>query len=199
MKFNIYKHLESRPLSWSAISSFEWDKEQWARNYLEGKKEPANPAMLFGHLVGQAIAQKHPQAPKVPYGSVFEYKVMGNIGKIPMIGYLDSFTPPTEPIMDEYKTHGAKGWDQKRVDEHKQLDMYSLLLFLQDNIRPQDLRIRLSAIPVKSMNDFSMEVDNTKSILTFETKRTMQDILRFGSYIENTVKDMEEYANFRMR
>ena len=189
-------NLKDRPLSWSAISSFEYDKEQWARKYLDNIKEPPNPAMLFGHLVGQAIALKHPQAPRVPHGTCFEYKMEASIGDIPMIGYLDSFEPSV-PIMFEYKTHGVNGWDQKRVDEHGQLTMYALFLYLQDKIHPKDLLIRLSAIPVRSQNDFSMEVDNTKPVLTFETKRTMKDILKFSAYIKEVVKKMEEYEKFR--
>ena len=188
-------NFKERPLSWSAISSWEYNKEQWAKKYLDNIKEPANPAMLFGHLIGQAIAQKHSQAPKVPHGSVWEYKMVAKVGNIPLLGYADSFEP-SPPIMDEYKTHGVNGWSQKRVDEHGQFTMYALLLYLQDKIHPKDLGIRLSAIPVRSKNDFSMEVNNDLPILTFETKRTMADILRFGAYIKAVVKDMKSYEQW---
>ena len=183
-----------RPISWSSISQWEYDKRIWARKYLDGITEPATPAMLFGKQVGEAIASNPLFLPKLPRGSVFEYEARATIGKVSLLGFLDSFSP-NEPTVYEYKTSQKDTtWSQKKCDNFGQISMYVLLLYLQDKIHPKDLIIKLSAIPVRSKNDFSMEINNDLPIQTFETKRTMSDILRFSKYILEVVSDMKEFA-----
>ena len=187
-------NFKERPLSWSAISSWEYSKEQWALKYIDGKKEPANPAMLFGKAIGEELAKNPKFLPSVPRYSVFEHKLEANIGNINLIGFLDTYEP--NKAFREYKTHGTTPWTQDRVNSHEQIDMYCLLLYLTEKIKPSDISIHLDAIPVQNKNDFSMEVNNDLPILTFETKRTMADILRFGAYIKGVVKEMESYEQF---
>lgn len=189
---------KDRPLSWSQISSFSYDPNQWARKYLDGINDPPNPAMEFGRIVGEAIASKHPHAPQVPRGDVFEYEMRATINKVPLIGFLDSFNASI-PAMFEYKTSAKSDkWTQKSVDDSGQITMYALLLFLQDKIHPKDLSITLSAIHVRTRGDFIMEIHPDTPIQSFKTTRTMKDIMRFAAYIEKTIKEMEKFSTERL-
>lgn len=182
--------LKKRPLSWSAISSFEYDPEQWYRRYVLGIKDPSTAPMEFGKEIGEKLATDPSFLPGVPRRSHFEYELRCMFGKIPLIGFIDSYLPHTD--LDEYKT-GVKPWTQKRVDEHGQLDMYLLMLYLCHQVRPEKIRVRLHWLPTQENGDFSISLVS-EDCHSFDTKRTMVDVLHFGDRINSTVKQMREYA-----
>lgn len=188
--------LKKRPLSWSAISSFQYSKEQWYRKYIQGITDPANSAMKFGKEWGERIASDPSYMPEIPRHSVFEYKLEVALGGIPLIGYIDSYEPHTHLL--EYKSHGKNGWTQKRVDEHGQIDMYVLMLHLLHGVQPKDLEIKLVAVQTQENGDFSISLSGTPPVI-FETKRTTKDILRFANIIKDTVSDMQSYSQFRLQ
>lgn len=212
-----------RPLSWSALSSFEWDAEQWYQKYvIHGKCMRGNEAqgilpfctvsglandhtcpaietsieMTFGKLVGERLASDPTYLPHVPRLSTFEYKLECKFGKIPLVGFLDSYEPHTELL--EFKT-GKAVWTQARADgtdakKWGQLQMYLLMIFLIEKIRPEDIKCRVFWLPTEDRNDFSIGFVNENDAKVFETKRTMQDILEFGARINRTYKQMQEYC-----
>jgi len=188
-------NFKKRPISWSSISSWNYSKEQWARKYIDGIIEPANPAMTFGKAVGEELAKNPKFLPFVPRYSIFEHKLEAEIGNIKLIGFLDTYEP--NKAFREYKTHGTTPWTQKRVNSHEQIDMYCLLLYLTEKIKPSDISIHLDAIPVQTKNDFSMEINQNLPILSFETKRTTKDILIFANKIKSTVVAMKAFAKTR--
>ena len=51
MKWNKNK----KPISWSSISSFNYDKKQWYRSYVLGIKDPPSKEMEFGSYIGKKI------------------------------------------------------------------------------------------------------------------------------------------------
>jgi hypothetical protein len=206
-----------RPMSWSSMSSFEYDPEQWWQKYvLHGKCKRADLEkdfvgyceimgafwmrcpqvetsyeMEFGKIVGEKLASDPAYLPHMPRLSVFEYKLETKFDKIPLIGYIDSLEPYTE--LDEFKT-GRKIWDQKRADNHGQIDFYLLCLYLMHKVRPEDVKCHLRWMPTQQNGDFSISFINEKEIKSFETKRTMRDILEFGNRIKNNYQSMQLYA-----
>lgn len=190
----IYKIDKKRPLSWSAISSFEYDPEQWYKRYVLKEDTPPNSAMSFGKVMGERFAAETTFLPQLPRASVYEYELKAKLGKIPLIGFIDSYTPHTN--LEEYKT-GVKAWDQKRADSHGQLDMYLLLLYLMHKVPPEQVSCRIHWLPTRETGDFKTEFSNPDNPLvhTFHTKRTMRDILEFGQRINRVYKEMESYAH----
>lgn len=199
-KFDIYKFLEGRPLSWSAKSSFDWDPEDWYQKYILGKKSPETADMRFGKTVGEKLASDPLYLPFVPRLDVFEHPFNIMYGKIKMTGFADSFCSVTNKKMYEYKT-GVKKWDKKRVDNHGQIDMYLLMHYITTKIKPEDVECSLVWLPTKRAEggDFDVKIEFTDDIerdfRVFKTKRTMADILRFASKVKKTVVLMEEYVN----
>lgn len=199
-KFNIYEFLQTRPLSWSAISSFEYEPEQWYNRYILAIEEQPSPEMIFGKFVGDKLTQAPDFMPAIPRLKIFEHELRYTLlaktkTPIPMIGFMDAHTP--KYLMDEYKT-GKKPWDQDRADSHGQIDMYLLMHYLLTKIPPEKMKVRIFWMPTKQNGDFSISFVGENNVLPFETKRTMQQVLAFGQRIQKTVKDMENYVNMRV-
>lgn len=189
----IWKLKKDRPLSWSAISSFEYDPEQWYRRYVLKEEDPASKEMRFGKEIGERLASEDGFLPQVRRGAHYEYELRCMFGKIPLIGFIDSYTPHTD--LEEYKT-GVKVWDQKRADTHGQLTMYALMLYQMHGVKPEDLSIRVHWLPTKETGDFRIVFTQPHNpvCIPLETKRTMREVLAFGQRIKDTVAKMELYA-----
>lgn len=181
-----------RPLSWSAISSFEYDKEQWYRKYVLGQTDAATPEMLFGSKVGRDIAEARVHMPHITRYEIFEHKLEFKFGKIPMIGFIDGWSPSIKNL-GEYKT-GKRAWTQKRADEHGQFDMYLLGLFVTEKIMPHTINCFLHWMPTQDNGDFTISFVNANTCHTFATRRTMRQILSFGMRINRVYKEMDEYC-----
>lgn len=192
---------KSRPLSWSAISSFEYDKEQWYRKYVLGKPDPENEEMIFGKQFALSCESRRPLCP-VRLLSKMEHKFEVVFAGIKLVGYADTFDDVTFRSLGEYKT-GVKEWDQRRVDEHGQITLYALFNYVTNKVRPEDVDFFLQWIPTRKVNqengdfsgsDYRIEFVDPKDVRTFHTKRTMEDIVKFGARIRKIYKEMEAYA-----
>lgn len=182
-----------RPLSWSAISSFEYDPEQWYRKYVLGKEDPATKEMLFGSEIGRKLGEPNPNfMPQVKRYPIYEYELRFMFNTIPMIGFIDGWDPAIYSL-GEYKT-GKKAWTKKRANEHGQFDMYLLGLYQMHKIPPQGVILNLHWMPTQDNGDFTISLVNEKLCFDFRTKRTMQQILQFGSRINRVYKEMDTYC-----
>lgn len=193
-KQNKIEKFKARPLSWSSISSFNYNSEEWYLNYIMGIKQPPNKEMLFGSKIGKLLETDPTYLPQIPRHSKMEHLFNVMFGEIPLLGYADSFCDKSHKLLLEFKT-GKKKWDQKRVDNHHQLTLYCLMNYITNKINPEDMDIRLVWMPTQENNDFSISFveDIESNIKIFKTKRTMVDILKFGAEIMKTYKEMINY------
>lgn len=192
MKLHVDR-LKSKPLSWSAISSWEYNKDQWARKYLDNIIDPPNNQMEFGNEIGRRLAEDPTFLPEVKRHKIFEKKLEGKIGDICLIGFFDSFCPDKKHFF-EYKTSSNDDkWTQKSCEKHGQLDFYYLLIWLNYGIPPEEIETELFYIPVEEGQDFKMKLSE-RPIKSFKVKKTTKDILKFGKYIKDTYKQMEAFA-----
>lgn len=197
---------KSRPLSWSAVWLFETDRERWYNKYVLGEKEKPTKEMEFGKVVGEKLASDPLFMPHVVRYDTFELPLTCMFDGIPLIGYIDTSKLDLKKHR-EYKT-GKKPWTQKRADEHGQVTMYSLMLFILYKIEPEDLEWHLDWMPTidvepdhDSLDSFLNSKSKTtigfvdqKDVRSFLTKRTRTDIVRFGARIRRIYKEMEAYA-----
>ncbi len=183
----------NRPYSWSQHCSFrDYSKEEWYDKYILGKSTPVNKRMHFGSLVGKRIENDPNYIPQLPRG-VMEYGINVKMGKIELTGFMDSYIPETREI-HEFKTSGPDGWDQKKVDGHDQLTFYCLLLLLKEAIAPEDVTIKLHHLHTIEGQDFSIAFARPFTLTTYTTKRTTEQVLKFGAEIIKTRKEMERYV-----
>lgn len=191
--------LRARPISWSNLSSWEWDKKEWAKNYLEGIKNPTNAEMEFGSAIGKRLEIDPKFLPMVPRHNKMEHPFNVSLAGIKLTGFADSFCDITNKKLIENKT-GVKEWNKKRVDDHGQLTMYCLMNYITNKVKPEDVEIQLVWLPTKKTEtgDFNVKIcfvdDIENNIQIFKTKRTMADILKFASYIQKTFKKMQKFA-----
>ena len=185
-----------RPLSWSSISSFEYNPESWYRKYILGEKDPDSKEMIFGKEIGKRLETDPTFLPQIERHSKMEHPFSVMFNGIKLVGYADSFCDKTFKKLSEFKT-GKKAWNKNRVDEHGQLDMYLLMNYITNKVKPEDVEVTLVWMPTKEDGDFSIKFVEPieENIKMFKTKRTMLDILKFGQRINDTVKSMQEYVD----
>lgn len=189
---DLHTQLQWPVLSWSMVSAWQYDPEQWYERYYLGVRGVPNSAMRIGIEVGDRLITDPTFLPTLERPDIFEKNLTASIGDITITGHIDGWF---EKGIDEYKTSLNKDrWTQKKVDEHGQIDFYCLLRYLNEKVKPEDLRLRLWAIPIKEHGDFSWEAQEP---ICFNTKRTMADILRFAAYLQKTHKEMQEFIHSR--
>lgn len=191
---DFYKRFIPRPLSYSQLSAWEYNKDEWYERYILNKRTPANSAMRAGTIIGDSIGTDKSLVPLLTPPGVKEYELRASLGDIHIVGYCDHYCPLTHTLNENKTSTNRNKWNQKNVDEHKQLDMYALMLFLTHDVLPDDLTIYLNYIPVIEGADMRYYLPDPVEHYTFETKRTEQHLVNMTRYIENTVEDMCAYA-----
>ena len=182
-----------RHVSWSAISSYEWSPEQWYNSYYLGIRTDSKE-MEFGRKVDKEIERNPKYLPQIVRYKIMQHRMDCVFNGLPLVGVSDTYKPTKRCALRDYKT-GKKAWDQKRADETGQLTMYALLLNLIDGVKPEDLDLYIDWMPTKETNDFKIRFRDQPMVLqTFQTKRTMRDLLEFGQRINKRWKEMNEYV-----
>lgn len=178
-----------RPLSWSAISSFEYSPEQWYKNYVLHEARTESLAMVFGKKFAKSIEEGKPLAPVEVYSEV-EYPLDTTFNGIKMCGYVDTYEPHTK--FREYKT-ARQIWTREKALTHGQLKMYALMIYLIHKVKPEDLQIHLDCIQTRDSGNFEISFIEPIKVHSFEVKLTMKDILLFGAHIMRTTDNMQRY------
>lgn len=194
-KFDILEFYKLRGgLSWSSISSFEWDKEQWYQSYIKGIRQESRE-LTFGSFVDKKLQDDPTFLPSVERYLIMQYEMRIMFDGIPLVGYADGYDPGK--TLADYKT-GKKAWTQKRADETGQLTMYAFMLYLIDKVRPGDMTFRIVWLPTVESGDFSIQFkDDPVKPKVFNTTRSMLDILQFGQKIKRMLEEMQEYVEKR--
>jgi hypothetical protein len=187
-----FKH---RPLSYSQYSSWMYDKDQWYQRYVLNTPDPATPAMLYGNVVGDSIGTAGSLVPSLQPPGVKEYELRAQLGDIFIVGYCDHYDPATKTLHENKTSDNLKRWDQQKVDEHKQLDMYALMLYLRDKTIPEEVTMYLNFIPVVRGGDMIYTLPQPPVYQQFATRRTTKQVLMFATELVHVVKEMEAYVN----
>lgn len=179
-----------RPLSWSSISAFRYNPDEWYDKYINGKKGRNTGPLVFGKNVGERLASEQDFLPHVPRLKEYEHELSVKIGKIQCIGFLDNFDLDN-CAFSEFKT--GKKWTQDKANKHGQLDMYAAMIYLKYGIKPEDLRISLIWLPTEEQQDFRTDFVKDMKPIIFPIKKTMRDILTFMAEVQVIHKEMIDY------
>lgn len=175
-----------RPLSWSSISSFEYNPDLWYKRYILNEKEEGSSAMAFGKKIGEDY----------PFEATFEreYKLQGMIADIELVGFIDAFDFQNKKLI-ELKT--GKKWDRKKAETHGQLDLYCALLYIMHKINPKDLDISLIWLATEETGAFETQfIPNMKPVI-FKVKKTMLDVVNMLVRVKQVRKKMLNYIEKR--
>ena len=198
--FNIYEFLKKRPLSPSAISSFcgEYGSpEKWYKSYILNERQ-GSPETEFGSIIDKKIQNDPKFLPTLPRYPIMQHEmnVVYN-KKIRMTGFADGLDL-NKFLLADYKT-GREAWTKARADSTDQLTAYLFFIYIAKKIPPEKFRCFIHWIPTTKVEygNFDVKIDfrdNPPVPITFETKRTMGDILQFGAKVQRVVMEMQKYV-----
>lgn len=184
---------DKRPLSWSAISSFVYNKEEFFDKYVLGKKPESNNKMLFGNEIGARLSSDPKFLPEISRYKIYEKCLTAKLGDISLIGFLDNYDPKTHAFHEFKTSSSTTRWTEKSAKEHGQLLFYKFLLYKNYGIDPSKIKCTLFYIPVEETGDFSMKLSN-EPIQSFEVEHSITDIIKFAGYIKKTYEEMADYV-----
>lgn len=185
-----------RALSWSSISSFKWNKDQWWRKYVGKELPEITPELEFGSYVDKRIQDDPKFLPMLERYAIQQHKMEAAYNGIPLIGVADQFDPNKKCIRLADDKTGRVPWTKARADDTGQLTMYCLLLWLTRGIRPGEVELWIRWMPTHYENKkiaFIKEGD----IRYFKTARTMKQVLEFGQEIIDIYAQMLDYCEHR--
>lgn len=180
----------ARPLSWSSISQFRYNKQVWYDRYINDNKGRVTGPIVFGKNVGERLASEQSFLPEVPRLKEYEHELRVTIGGIHCVGFIDNFDLENRAF-SEFKT--GKNWTQKKAQEHGQIDMYCAMIYLKYGIKPEELTISLIWLPTEEKQDFRTDFVKDMKPVIFPIKKTMRDVILFMGEIKNIHKEMQEY------
>lgn len=185
-------------LSWSQIDLWQRNRNDYMARYFRDEEGVSTPAMDFGKQFAEIMeGTSETSDPKVlamaqvaPRYEIAEYKLEAVLkseeGEIPLLGYLDtSHEDPTRGFR-EYKT-GKTQWTQRKVDEHGQLTLYDLMIFLRFGGRPQSIYLDWFETVVEEE-----QVTMTGRHLHFETRRTMRQLIDMAALVTRTAREISD-------
>lgn len=182
-----------RPLSYSAISCFEYNPEEWYQRYIKGVHSELSKEMLFGSKIDKLIQTDKTFLPTLERYPEQQVKIDGKIGKIKIVGILDQLDLKNFRLADD-KT-GKNLWDKKRADASDQITMYLLLIYLKYKIPPEKFICQIRWMPTEEYRK-KIRLINTLPVI-IETRRKLIDILKYGSKIKEIQRRMEDYVIHR--
>lgn len=194
------EHLEklhTLNISWSSMSSFDWNKEEWFDSYILGNKK-TSPELEFGSYADKRIQNDPNFFPDMPRYEKMQHRMKIMLSGIPLVGVPDGIdlTVKNKKLAD-YKT-GVKAWDYKRAKETGQLKFYLLLLYITEKIPPEEFDCFIHWLPTKKTEtgDFKVTIEFIEEgrFETFTVKHTLQDILLFAGEIKKVYKEMEQFC-----
>lgn len=187
-------------LSWSQIDLWNRSPQQYIDTYILGKERFINKEMIFGKNVADAIETGETDnknirsiLPKITRYAVAEYDLKAEIktdeGVIPLIGKADTAQDPPSEGLREYKT-GKHPWTQKRADNHGQITLYALMVYNREKKLPQ--KIHLDWLETIEKNG---EIELTGRIVSFETQRSMGDLIEMMTLVKRTASGISSAFN----
>lgn len=192
---DLTKILRFPTVSWSSMDSFmSYDKDEWYDKYVLGKETEPNPHIIAGRIIGERLSVDHAYLPEVPRPEIYEAELSAKIGAINIVGHLDGLSMKRYKKLLEYKTSlSGKKWTAASVAKWGQIDFYCLLIWENYRIKPEDLHITLTYIPVKQLGSFDI-VRSDDPVMTYKTTRTLGQVLVFGAKIKKVHEEMVKFV-----
>lgn len=205
----------NNPLHWSEISLWKRSKWEWYKQYGIGKGRSGgedNPELRFGRMFAEereqdALAGRNPYNLHIPEKPEFLLEATYHGDKYE--GRADGWSPSVL-ILNDDKT-GSVPWTEKKVSEHKQFDMYLMMLWLTHKVKPDDVDITLSWFPTERWNmgervivlpngeehmEYTYDIRLTGAPpVVFHTKRTMAQILSWIAECKQMKQEMVKYIH----
>jgi len=181
-------NLPKKYLSYSAIAVWLKNPHDFRRRYYENAPMIMTPELHFGKKISKLLEIQHDSLSHIKQYSKPEQVVKCEIEGVPLFGYIDSFDP-MDCAFYEYKT-GHVAWNEKRVNKHLQLDIYSLaieeifgkvtdecsLIWMQTKRIEKPTQGRVTHEEAYKI-EFTGKVKEFKRVITKEDRNNMRSLL----------------------
>lgn len=190
---NLLKKWHEKPLSWSQLNAYKYDKEAWYKRYFLGEEAESSHALSFGKKIGEQLASDPTFLPEVLRYDVMEKEFKAPLDNFSLIGFLDTYNSKNH-YFHEYKTSANKTrWTHQSANEHGQMLFYLSLIYLNHSVPPEKIKMKLFYIPVHTRGDFQMEICD--KVQSFEVKHTTLEMVEFLADVIKTRREMEEFIH----
>ena len=197
----IYSVKNSSPkghLSWSQMNLWEKDPNLYYQVYCEGIENFRSKYLELGKRMATTLenGKSDDGDPMLELMAVYmpsypakEFEIKVNFEGIPIVGKLDGFNKETLTI-GEYKS--GKHWTQSMADETGQLTMYALLVWLKYKKLPNKILLHWA----RTDEDMEGNLVLTGEIKTFQTQRSLKDLILFSKRIKTAWGGICELGKF---
>lgn len=185
-------------LSWSQLNLWEHDQNMYYQVYIENVDMYRTKYLELGKKMACALENGFSEDgdPMLELMIVYmpayparEYDIKQEFEGIPLVGKLDGFDEATLTV-GEYKS--GKKWTQAMVDQHGQLTFYALLVWLKYGKLPNKIFLHWA----RTDEDMEGNLKLTGDIRTFETKRSLKDLILFSKRIKTAWAEICELGKF---
>ena len=183
---------QARSLSYSQIASFEYNKEQWYKSYVDPAEFTTSPELTFGSRVDLLYQQDPNFIPQVPRGEMLQHKMRVNFAGISIVGIPDSLSIKKEKVLADLKT-GRVAWTQQKAQTTGQLLMYLFLIYKEMGIKPEEFDCYIYWVPTMRDDKDEIQFVDEKDVKIFKVKHTLADVLRYMSHVKEVYEEMKEY------
>lgn len=185
--------LPNKYLSYSALYLWYTNKNQFRKRYYLKEKGIETRYTLFGKTAHESIETdvRLTHIPKLP---IKEHEIKVKIDGVPIRAFIDTFDKKTLAFY-EYKTglqhpDGAARWNLKRVQEHKQLPFYALLIREKyGKYNPNTLLILLET----AWNNDSVKIGDTEVIFSEDLQLTGRSEIFTRTITDEELEDMRKW------
>jgi hypothetical protein len=187
-------------LSYSQISLFKRDKDEYYQNYIIGKKFEGNEYTDFGSKVGEALEkndftsfseQESNILKQVTRLDEFERRVILKYEGFYIVGYVDTNKKDLTRIID-YKTGGLKKEWQYVKPEYTQLHIYALSIRQETGITPTKASVEFIRRTGNAYKGQKLKVAN-ESPTTIEVDVSINKLKRVYWETLETAKQIEKF------
>jgi hypothetical protein len=199
-------------LSWSQLRTWLEDKDRYRDRYYRGIDTHSSRELLFGSEVAKGLEDGTIKVPGLVQYAVQEEQIKVDIEGVPFFGYIDQFDPRRLKFREiktgKMKPNGGMRWTQREVDNHGQLDTYSLLI--QEKYGSVDDECHLDWIVTRNkpvtmefdghvLEAEGREVEMTGEVVTYARVITQTERERMRMLIATVAREIEaDYARFLM-
>lgn len=190
--------------SWSQYSLWKSSKLQFYKRYVLNENGPILPQFDKGkefadyretgeipHFVDDPLLEAVSKA--IPVIGKSEFEINVKFGEINLKAYIDECCDDLT-FFNEYKT-GKNPWDEKMVNNHKQLDFYALCIYLYsgEKIIPECKLYWIETEEYESAT--GKQLVYTGHVESFHKKFTKEDIENIAVDVAVTYEEIKNYVH----
>ncbi len=205
--------LPKKYLSYSQMRLWLEDKNKYRDKYYRDIMEKGGKEMWFGSEVAKGLEDKTLVVPGLILYPEPEHRINYDIDGVPVTAYIDQYDPGMHRFREtktgRLRPNGAPRWTQIEVDNHMQLDVYSLMIqvahgWVEDecwldwlHTRPKMNRMEFDGHVLESEGrgmELTGEVTSFKRVIQQKERDRMRAII--VSIAQEISSDYKEYLNF---